>query len=243
MVVLPRYTFFSLARGLIAYVLSLAFTLTYGYWAAKDPVARRVLIPLLDVLQSIPVLGFMPGLLLVFTAAFPGSNIGLELAAIVSIFTGQAWNMTFSFYQSVRAVPQDLHEAATVYRFGWWDAFPPGRAALRYDGAGLEQHDEHGRRLVLPAIDRGVGDWRRATSGSPGIGSYIRAASNGDHWDWPRMGAGVAAMVLMIVALDQLLWRPVVAWAQKFRFEEGGAGEDHARGSSTSCAALTCWLP
>src|SRR5262249_56580600 len=96
---LPRYTFFSLLRGVIAYVLSLLFTLTYGYWAAKDRVAERVLIPLLDILQSIPVLGFMPGLILVFVGLFPNHNFGLELAAIVSIFTGQAWNMTFSFYQ------------------------------------------------------------------------------------------------------------------------------------------------
>ncbi len=120
---LPLYTFYSLMRGLIAYVLSLLFTLVYGYWAAKDRVAQRVLIPLLDILQSIPVLGFAPFLLLVFVKAFPTNNVGLELAVIISIFTGQAWNMTFSFYQSVRSVPSDMHEAATVYRFSWWRRF------------------------------------------------------------------------------------------------------------------------
>src|SRR5262249_48226572 len=117
---LPRYTFFSLSRGLVAYVISLTFTLLYGYWAAKDARAERVLVPMLDVLQSIPVLGFMPGLTLALVALFPRSNIGLELAAVIMIFTGQAWNMTFSFYHSLRSVPLDMREVATVYRFGWW---------------------------------------------------------------------------------------------------------------------------
>src|SRR5437660_6489390 len=113
---LPRYTFYSLARGLIAYCISLGFTLVYGYWAAHDKRAERVLIPLLDILQSIPVLGFLPGLLLALDAAFPTSNIGLELAAVLMIFTGQAWNMTFSFYHSLRSLPQDQQQAATLYR-------------------------------------------------------------------------------------------------------------------------------
>ena len=117
---LPRYTLFSLARGLIAYGISLVFTLVYGYWAAKDQVAGRVLIPLLDILQSIPVLAFLPGLLLALDAAFPTNNIGLELAATLMIFTGQAWNMTFSFYHSLRSIPQDQQDAATAYRFTWW---------------------------------------------------------------------------------------------------------------------------
>jgi NitT/TauT family transport system permease protein len=120
---LPLYTFYSLMRGLIAYVLSLLFTLVYGYWAAKDRVAQRVLVPLLDILQSIPVLGFAPSLILLFVGLFPHSNVGLEIAAIIAIFTGQAWNMTFSFYQSVRSVPVDMQEAATVYRFSWWQRF------------------------------------------------------------------------------------------------------------------------
>src|SRR6185369_9873757 len=106
-----------LCRGLSAYVLSLGFALGYGYWAAKDRMAEKVLIPLLDILQSIPVLGFMPGLVLALSALFPNSNVGLELAAILMIFTGQVWNMIFSFYQSLRSIPQYLQEAATVYRF------------------------------------------------------------------------------------------------------------------------------
>src|SRR5262245_12245428 len=110
---LPRYTFFSLMRGLLAYGLSLIFTLGYAYWAVTDALAGRVVVPLLDILQGIPVLGFMPGLVLALVALFPGSNLGLELAAILMIFTGQVWNMTFSFYHSLRSVPADQQEAAT----------------------------------------------------------------------------------------------------------------------------------
>ena len=117
---LPRYTFYSLTRGLAAYVLSLAFTLVYGYWAAKDHAAERVLIPLLDVLQSIPVLSFMPGILLMMVALFPRSNVGLELAVIISIFTGQVWNMVFSLYHSLRSIPADKLEVASIFRFTAW---------------------------------------------------------------------------------------------------------------------------
>src|SRR6202007_3030521 len=99
---------------------SLLFTLVYGFWAAKDERAGKILLPLLDILQSIPVLGFMPGLVLALVAIFPRSNVGLELAAILMIFTAQAWNMTFSFYQSLRSVPGDLRDVAALYRFGWW---------------------------------------------------------------------------------------------------------------------------
>jgi len=117
---LPAYALYSLSRGLTAYVLSLGFTLLYGYWAARDRVAERVLVPVLDILQSIPVLGFMPGLVLGLVALFPRSNVGLELAAVLMIFTGQVWNMTFSFYSSLRSVPAELNEMARVYGFSEW---------------------------------------------------------------------------------------------------------------------------
>ena len=221
---LPRYTFYSLMRGLIAYGLSLLFTLVYGYWAAKDLIAQRVLIPLLDILQSIPVLGFMPALILVFVKLFPSNNVGLELAAIVSIFTGQAWNMTFSFYQSVRAVPNDMHEAATVYRYSWWQRFK--WVELPFSTMGLvwnSMMSMAGGWFFLATIE-GL-DIGKDHYWSPGIGSYIKKASTGDHWDWSAIVWGVLAMTVMIVALDQFFWRPVVAWAQKFRVEEGGAQE------------------
>jgi NitT/TauT family transport system permease protein len=218
---LPRYTFFSLSRGLCAFALSLGFTFVYGYWAAKDPRARRVLLPLLDILQSIPVLGFMPGLVLALVALFPGSNVGLELAAVVMIFTGQAWNMTFSFYQSVSSVPQDLREAATVYRFGWWQQFR--RVELPYATIGLVWNSMMSMAggwfflMVTETFQLGNRDFRL-----PGLGSYMSVAADQGRWD-AQLWA-ILAMTLMIVGLDQLLWRPVVVWAQKYRVEDSASG-------------------
>jgi NitT/TauT family transport system permease protein len=219
---LPQYTFFSLSRGLVAYAISLFFTLVYGYWAAKDRRAQRVLIPLLDVLQSIPVLGFMPGLVIALVAAFPRSNVGLELAAILMIFTGQAWNMTFSFYQSVRSVPQDFREVASVYRYSWWERFR--WLELPFSGMGLVWNSMMSMAggwfflMINEAFKLGDKDYRL-----PGVGSYMSAAvENRDH---AAMLWAILAMIVMIVGLDQLLWRPVVVWAQKFRVEEGGAQE------------------
>ncbi len=219
---LPKYTLLSLSRGLAAYLLSLIFTLGYGYWAAKDRIAGRLLIPLLDVLQSIPVLGFMPGLVLALVAAFPHSNVGLELAAVVLIFTGQAWNMTFSFYYSLRSVPHDLDEAATTFRFGRWARFR--RLELPFATIGLVWNSMMSMAggwfflMVSEAFQLGDKDFRL-----PGLGSYMSvAAARGDT---AAMVWAVCAMVLMIVVLDQLLWRPVVVWAQKFRIDEGGQTE------------------
>jgi NitT/TauT family transport system permease protein len=220
---LPRYTFFSLSRGLLAYVLSLTFTLIYGYWAAKDRVAERVLIPLLDILQSIPVLGFMPGLVLALVALFPRSNVGLELAAIVMIFTGQAWNMTFSYFHSLRSVPLDQQEVATVYRFTWWERLK--WVELPFATMGLVWNSMMSMAggwfflMINEAFKLRDKDFRL-----PGVGSYMSEAVKQGRVD--AMVWAIAAMVLMIVLLDQLLWRPVVAWAQKFRIEEGGAQEN-----------------
>ena len=219
---LPRYAFFSLSRGLLAYVFSLGFTLVYGYWAAKDRLAERVLIPMLDVLQSIPVLGFMPGLVLALVAAFPRSNVGLEMAAVLMIFTGQAWNMTFSFYHSLRAVPREQMEVATLYRFGWWRTLR--RVELPFATTGLVWNSMMSMAggwfflMINEAFVLGDKDFRL-----PGLGSYMSvAAARGNT---PAMAWAVAAMVVMIVVLDQLLWRPLVVWAQKFRVEEAGQQE------------------
>ena len=225
---LPRYAFFSLSRGLLAYVFSLGFTLVYGYWAAKDALAERVLVPLLDVLQSIPVLGFMPGLVLALVAAFPTSNVGLEMAAVLMIFTGQAWNMTFSFYHSLRAVPREQLEVATLYRFGWWRILR--RVELPFATSGLVWNSMMSMAggwfflMISEAFVLGNKDFRL-----PGIGSYMSvAAARGDVG---AMAWAVTAMVVMILVLDQLLWRPLVVWAQKFRVEEGGQQE-----------AMTSWF-
>ncbi len=220
---LPRYTFFSLCRGLAAYVLSLGFTLAYGYWAAKDKLAERVLIPMLDILQSIPVLGFLPGLLLALTALFPGSNIGIEMAAVIMIFTGQAWNMTFSFYHSVISVPLDQREVATIYRFNWWERFR--WVELPFATMGLVWNSMMSMAggwfflMICETFQLGERGFRL-----DGLGSYMTCAVRAGRVDYILYAIGT--MVAMIVLLDQLLWRPVVVWAQKFRVEEGGQVEE-----------------
>ncbi|GEJ57232.1 ABC transporter permease [Anaeromyxobacter diazotrophicus] len=219
---LPGYAALSLSRGLAAYALSLGFTLVYGYWAARDRVAERVLIPALDILQSIPVLSFMPGLVLGLVGLFPRSNAGLELASVLMIFTGQAWNMTFSFYHALRSIPRDLTEVATLNRFGWWQRFT--RVELPFSAIGLVWNSMMSMAggwfflMVSEAFVLGEQDFRL-----PGLGSYMSVAVA--RGDGRAMAAAVATMTLMIVALDQLLWRPVVVWAQKFRVEESGQTE------------------
>jgi NitT/TauT family transport system permease protein len=230
---LPLYTFYSLTRGLIAYSLSLLFTLTYGYWAAKDPIAERVLVPLLDILQSIPVLGFMPGVVLALVSLFPDSNVGLELASVLMIFTGQAWNMTFSFYHSLRSIPKDQIEASTIYRFDWWQRLK--WLELPFSTIGLVWNSMMSMAggwfflMITESFVLGARDFRL-----PGIGSYMSVAvAKGDV---RAMVWAIVAMITMIVVLDQLLWRPVVVWAQKFRVEEGGSDEQ------TSSSWFYDWL-
>jgi len=225
---LPGYALLSLSRGLAAYVLSLAFTLVYGYWAARDRIAERVLIPALDILQSIPVLGFMPGLVLGLVGLFPHSNVGLELASVIMIFTGQAWNMTFSFYHSLRSIPRDLTEVAILSRFGFWQRLR--WVELPFSAIGLVWNSMMSMAggwfflMVSEAFILGDKDFRL-----PGLGSYMSVAvAKGDG---RAMVGAVLTMVIMIVALDQLLWRPVVVWSQKFRMEESGQTE-----------AMTSWF-
>jgi NitT/TauT family transport system permease protein len=217
---LPAYTFFSLARGASAYVLSLAFTLAYGWWAAKDAVAGRVLVPLLDILQSIPVLSFLPGVVLALVMLFPSTRLGLELAAVVMIFTAQAWNMTFSFYHSVRAVPPEQREAATVFRFSpgqlfRWVELPSAAMGLVWNS----MMSVAGGWVFLMINESfrvdADHDYRL-----PGVGSYMSQALAEGRTD--AVVWALLAMAVMIVGLDQFIWRPVVVWAQKFRVEEGG---------------------
>jgi NitT/TauT family transport system permease protein len=217
---LPRYAFYSLSRGLLAYVFSLTFTLLYGYWAAKDKLAERVLLPLLDVLQSIPVLGFMPGLVLALVSLFPRSNMGLELAAVVMIFTGQAWNMTFSFYHSLKSVPPEQREVASLYRFGPLRTLR--RVELPFATTGLVYNSMMSMAggwfflMVNEAFVLGDKDFRL-----PGLGAYMSvAAARGDN---RAMVFAMIAMVVMIASLDQVVWRPLVVWAQKFRVEDSAS--------------------
>jgi len=217
---LPRYTFFSLCRGLIAFALSFSFTLVYGYVAARVRFADKAMLPLLDILQSIPVLGFMPGVVLALAALFPTTNFGLELAAVIMIFTGQVWNMTFSFYHSLRSIPPDLLDAARLYRFGWWRRFrgielPYSTVGLVWNGM-MSMAGGWFFLTVNESFRLGDRDFRL-----PGVGAYMSVAI--DHDDHGAMFAAVVAMVVMIVVLDQLMWRPLVAWSERFKFEDVGA--------------------
>ncbi len=219
---LPKYTLYSLLRGLIAYVISLAFTLVYGYWAAKDHVAERLLVPVLDILQSIPVLGFLPGLILGLVALFPHSNIGLELAVILAIFTAQVWNMTFSFYHSLRTVPEDMKEVSRVFRFSAWERLR--WVELPFSTMGLVWNSMMGMAggwFVLSLSEAMTLNDKQYNV--PGLGSYMQAAA--DQGNTLAQAFGVVAMVLMIILLDQMLWRPVTVWAEKFKIEDTGSAE------------------
>jgi NitT/TauT family transport system permease protein len=214
---LPAYAGYSLLRITIAYALSLAFTLVYGYIAAYNPKAERFMIPLLDVLQSIPVLSFLPGVMLAMVALFPGRQLGVEAGAILLIFTGQVWNMAFSFYASLKSIPKEMREAATIYRFNWWQRFV--EMELPFAAIGLvwnSMMSVAGGWFFLMACEMfvlGARDFRL-----PGLGSYLQTAASAG--DTRSILWGVATMVAVIALLDQLVWRPVIAWAEKFKVEQ-----------------------
>src|SRR3984957_11754711 len=214
---LPAYAGYSLLRITIAYVLSLGFTLVYGYVAAYNPRAERFMIPLLDVLQSIPVLSFLPGVMLAMVALFPGRQLGVEAGAILLIFTGQVWNMAFSFYASLKSIPKEMREAARVYRFNWWQRFI--RMELPFSAIGLvwnSMMSVAGGGFFLMAcamVALGARDFRL-----PGLVSYLQAAASAG--DTRSILWGVGTMVAVIVLLDQFIWRPVIAWAEKFKVEQ-----------------------
>jgi NitT/TauT family transport system permease protein len=214
---LPLYALYSLVRIGVAYALSLVFALGYGYLAANSRRAEVILVPLLDILQSIPVLSFLPGVMLAMVAIFPHRQLGVELGSILLIFTGQVWNIAFSFYSSLKTQPRELREAARIYRFGRWQRFV--ELDLPFSTIGLvwnSMMSVAGGWFFLMACEMfvlGDRDFRL-----PGLGSFLQtAAGNGDTrailW-------GLAAMVAVVVLLDQLVWRPVIVWADKFKFEQ-----------------------
>jgi NitT/TauT family transport system permease protein len=210
---LPRYAGYSLLRIALAYVLSLLFAVTYGYIAAYRPRAERFMIPLLDVLQSIPVLSFLPGVMLAMAALFPGRQLGIELGAVLLIFTGQVWNMAFSFYASMKSIPREMREAATIYRFNWFQRFI--KIELPFATIGLvwnSMMSVAGAWFFLMACEQ-FGDFRL-----PGLGSYLQAAA--DNGDTRSILLGILTMVAVIVLIDQFVWRPVIAWAEKFKMEQ-----------------------
>ncbi len=219
---LPYYLLRSLLRMFAALAASLLFAALFAVLAAKYRAAEAVLVPLLDILQSIPILGFLSITVTGFIALFPGSLVGVECAAIFAIFTSQAWNMAFSLYQSLRNVPTELVEAARVFQLSGWQRF--WRLELPFAMPGLLWN-------MMMSMSGGwffvVAAEAISVSGQsirlPGIGSYIALAIDGRN-----LGAiawAIAAMGLGIIVVDQLLFRPLVAWGQKFRFEQSGVDE------------------
>jgi NitT/TauT family transport system permease protein len=213
---LPYYALRTTLRMFAAIVLSLIFTFIYATLAAKSRRAEVVLIPLLDVLQSVPVLGFLSFTVTFFLGLFPGSVLGAEAAAVFAIFTSQAWNMAFSFYQSLRTVPRDLLEVASSFRLSGWQKFwqletPFAMPALIWN---MMMSMSGGWFFVVASEAITVGD---TTIKLPGIGSYLAVAI--DQKNIHAVIAAVVAMLAVIILYDQLLFRPVVAWASKFRVE------------------------
>lgn len=212
---LPWYTLLSVGRMLAAYILSLLFTLTYGRSAAYNHRAESILMPLLDVLQSVPILSFLPVVLLGLSAILP-QRTATELAAIVLIFTSQAWNMTFGWYQSLTTMPKELQEASSIFRLNTWLRFK--RLELPFAMIGL----------IWNSIMSWAGGWfflmaaEIFTVGSkdfrlPGLGAYLQEAAN--QGDFRSIAYGLTALILTIVALDQFVWRPLLAWADRFKVE------------------------
>jgi NitT/TauT family transport system permease protein len=226
---LPLYTSFTLLRGLAAYLLSLVFTLVYGIIAAHNRRAEKVMVPALDILQSLPVLTFLPVLVTFFVGLFPSRQIGLELACVVMIFTAQAWNMCFSFFGSVRGIPPSLREVTQIQHLNSWQVFRLLEVPASMIG------------LVWNSMMSMAGGWffialAETFNGYilPGLGSYMQAAQNAygtapdaaaRHIEVVHQVAAVVAMVIMIVGLDQLLWRPIVAWSERYKLEDVSAAE------------------
>jgi NitT/TauT family transport system permease protein len=217
---LPYYAGRSLLRMFIAYGASLLFTFIYGYLAAKHRTAEKVLIPLLDILQSVPVLGFLSVTIVWFMSLFPGSLLGVELASIFAIFTAQAWNMTFSFYHSLITIPEDLKEAADVLRLNAWQRFVRLEAPFSMIGLVWNSMMSFGGAWFFLAASEAISVLGKNIV-LPGIGSYLATAIAAG--DIKAVLYSMATMIIMIVAVDQLFWRPLVVWSQIFKMEQTGA--------------------
>jgi len=214
---LPVYAFYSMVRMGIAYLLSLCFAIAYGYIAAYNPRVEPWMVAVLDILQSIPVLSFLPPVVLAMVALIPGRQLGIEMGVILLIFTGQVWNLAFSFYSSIKSIPREMIEAARIYRYSGWQRF--WQLEMPYATIGL----------VWNSIVSVAGGWfalifcETFTMGDrsfqlPGLGSYIQTATN--EGNTRALLSGIAAVILIVVATDQLVWRPLIAWSDKFKFEQ-----------------------
>ncbi len=214
---LPLYAFYSVARIVIAYLFSLIFSVSYGYVAAYNPRVEAWMIAVLDILQSIPVLSFLPGVMLAMMALIPGHQLGIEMGSILLIFTGQVWNMAFSFYSSLKSIPREMIEASRIYRFSAWQRF--WQLEMPFAAIGL----------IWNSIVSVAGGWfflivcemfafKGTSFRLPGLGSYLQTAA--DAGNLHALLWGLFVLVLIIVATDQLIWRPLIAWSDKFKFEQ-----------------------
>lgn len=214
---LPYYTMLSFLRGAAAYILSFVFTLFYARWAAYDRHAERFLIPMLDILQSIPLAAFLAPIEIFLVGLFPHSEVGLELTCVIVIFTGQVWNMTFSFYYSLKSLPDDFNFVGKLARFTPWQKFT--QIELPFATKGLVYNSMVSMAggwfflSIIEAFQLGDQDFR-----VPGVGSYMSVAKEQNN-GWAQVDA-VIAMIIMIVAIDQLIWRPLIVWSNKFKIED-----------------------
>jgi len=214
---LPLYASYSIVRMGIAYLLSLLFAVGYGYTAAYNPRVEAWMVAVLDILQSIPVLSFLPPVVLAMVTLVPGHQLGIEMGVILLIFTGQVWNLAFSFYSSLKSIPREMLEASRIYRYSAWQRF--WQLEMPYAAIGL----------VWNSIVSVAGGWfalmlcETFTMGTrsfqlPGLGSYIQSAT--DSGDVKALLSGIGVVILIVVATDQLVWRPMIAWSDKFKFEQ-----------------------
>ena len=213
---LPLYAFYSIVRIFLAYALSLVFAIAYGYTAAYNKHLESLLIATLDILQSIPVLSFLPGVMLAMMSLFPSRQLGIEMGAILLIFTGEVWNMAFSFYTSLKSIPRELIEACQIGRFSRLQRL--FQLELPFAAIGLIWNSivsvANGWFFLMVCEMFPVGSRNFRL---PGLGSYLQtAASEGD---FRAVAWGLAAMIFIIVVTDQFLWRPLIAWSDKFKFE------------------------
>jgi len=218
---LPLYAFYSVVRTIVAYVLSLLFAVGFGYIAAYNKRVEPLMIAALDILQSIPVLSFLPGVMLAMIALIPGRQLGIEMGAIVLIFTGQVWNMAFSFYSSLKSIPRELREACAINRFSAWQRF--WQLELPFSAIGLIWNSMVSVAagwfilVVCEMFPVGTRHFRL-----PGLGSYLQTAAN--NGDTAATVYGIITMMSIIVLTDQLVWRPLIAWSDKFKFETTDSG-------------------
>ncbi|HSW21920.1 MAG TPA: ABC transporter permease subunit, partial [Burkholderiaceae bacterium] len=227
---IPSYAGRTLLRMWIAFGCSLVFAIAVGYLAAKNRTARALILPALDVLQSVPVLGFLSATVTAFMALFPGSLLGVECAAIFAIFTGQVWNMAFGFYHSMVTIPSDLQEAATTCGLGRWQRFRTVELPASAHSLIWNSMMSFGGGWFFVAQSEAISVMNKDIK-LPGLGSYMAMAiERGD--DHAAFWA-VVAMLLLILVSDQLVWRPLLAWADRFKIELTG---------SAAAAAPTSWV-